>query len=122
MFLWLISTGLICFLLGIVLTLAVGQRDLLCWIMPADDDKLLPQVNPESTTPLVTSDQPISVELPEVKYPIGFFNYLWNCIVVKKNLISSCPSWVSQKVVIYGLSYIVYTFDFHNALRVWPES
>jgi hypothetical protein len=32
-------------------------------------------VNPESTTPLVTSDQPISVELPEVKYPIGFFNY-----------------------------------------------
>ncbi|XP_046641767.1 PDZ domain-containing protein 8-like isoform X2 [Daphnia pulicaria] len=65
MFLWLISTGLICFLLGIVLTLAVGQRDLLCWIMPADDDKLLPQVNPESTTPLVTSDQPISVELPE---------------------------------------------------------
>lgn len=78
MFLWLISTGLICFLLGIVLTLAVGQRDLLCWIMPADDDKLLPQVNPESTTPLVTSDQPISVELPEVKYPIGFFNYSWN--------------------------------------------
>ena len=66
---WLILTGVICFLLGIALTLAVGQRNILCWIMPVDDDdKLLPQVNPESTTPLlVPSEQPISVELPEVK-------------------------------------------------------
>lgn len=68
MFLWLISTGLICFLLGIALTLAVGQQKILFWIMPLmdSDDKLLPQLNPENTTPLIQSEKPISVGLPEV--------------------------------------------------------
>lgn len=68
MFLWLILTGLICFLLGIALTLAVGQQKILFWIMPLmdSDDKLLPQLNPENTTPLIQSEKPISVGLPEV--------------------------------------------------------
>ena len=68
MLFWLILTGLICFLLGIALVLAI-QRN----VFSAQPNKLLPQMD-AATAPLVQSDQPVAVQLPEV------------CV-------SSCSSW-----------------------------
>ncbi|XP_045024455.1 PDZ domain-containing protein 8-like isoform X1 [Daphnia magna] len=65
MFFFLILTGVICFLLGLAVTLAIGQRNIFYWLMPLDEDKLLPTVDPANSTPLVETDQPISIGLPE---------------------------------------------------------
>ena len=103
MFLWLILTGLICFLLGIALTLAVGQQKILFWIMPLmdSDDKLLPQLNPESTTPLIQSEKPISVGLPEVI----IFTSRWLKLLIELNTIAFSSSifllYITQKVIKY---------------------
>lgn len=67
MFFFLILTGVICFLLGLAVTLAIGQRNIFYWLMPLDEDKLLPTVDPANSTPLVETDQPISIGLPEVR-------------------------------------------------------
>lgn len=61
MWLWLIFTGALCLLLGIVLTLIVQRR------MPLyDADKLLAKLNSTVDCPLMDDRQPVAVQLPEV--------------------------------------------------------
>lgn len=61
---WLILTGVVGFLLGIAVVLAI-QRNV--FAPPSEPNKLLPPQSETATTPLVQSDLPVAVELPEVR-------------------------------------------------------
>ncbi len=61
---WLILTGVVGFLLGIALVLAI-QRNVLA--PPSEPNKLLPPQSETASAPLVQSTLPVAVELPEVR-------------------------------------------------------